>query len=375
MKNSTILLSLIVNITLVYSQSNEITVLNVDEDVLVFSQSTLDTLALNGLQIKIDQYTNISDWNDDGLNDIILNIASEDTITAYVALFKRQDTNGELQFVEDPNYLMNAKGRVANFESTVGDINEDELLDVVIVTENYHGPQGQQPPYYLGGEFTPDKLFINNGQGFNYFELDTTMRYINGIWQYWASNAGQIFDWDLDGDLEVLISDYNYARIRESENPEYDKLFSSFDINSNDSISREFVFEWPLGEQWINTDLRLFKTINDTLYLAHYNTVGWDTLDSVFVDQSLIDNGRYIRENQYEILVFQINQSFGINSLIDSINLINDKRGGFVVDKGYDVSDIDNDGKMEFLTYWWQEIDQIKENYLRIFDDDYFCQN
>ena len=169
---------------------------------------------------------------------------------------------------------------------------------------------------------------------------------MNGIWQYWASNAGQIFDWDLDGDLEVLISDYNYARIRESENPEYDKLFSSFDINTNDSISREFVFEWPLGEQWINTDLRLFKTINDTLYLAHYNTVGWDTLDSVFVDQSLIDNGRYIRENQYEILVFQINQSFGINSLIDSINLINDKRGGFVVDKGYDVSDIDNVGKM-----------------------------
>lgn len=25
---------------------------------------------------------------------------------------------------------------------------------------------------------------------------------------------------------------------------------------------------------------------------------------------------------------------------------------------------------MEFLTYWWQETDQIKENYLRIFDDD-----
>ena len=201
------------------------------------------------------------------------------------------------------------------------------------------------------------------------------MRYINGIWQYWASNAGQIFDWDLDGDLEVLISDYNYARIRESENPEYDKLFSSFDINTNDSISREFVFERPLGEQWINTDLRLFKTINDTLYLAHYNTVGWDTLDSVFVDQSLIDNGRYISENQYEVLIFDINQSFGINGLIDSVVLVSDKRGGFVVDKGYDVSDIDNDGKMEFLTYWWHETDQINENYLRIFDDDYFCQN
>jgi len=30
---------------------------------------------------------------------------------------------------------------------------------------------------------------------------------------------------------------------------------------------------------------------------------------------------------------------------------------------------------MEFLTYWWHETDQINENYLRIFDDDYFCQN
>jgi hypothetical protein len=370
MKKSIILLSLIVNITLVFAQRNEITIVNVDEDVLVFSQSTLDTLALKGLQIKIDQYTNISDWNDDGLNDIILTIASEDTITAYVALFKRQDTNGELQFVEDPNYLMNAKGRVANFESTAGDINEDGLLDIVIVTENYHGPQGQQPPYYLGGEFTPDKLFINNGQGFNYFELDTTMRYINGIWQYWASNAGQIFDWDLDGDLEVLISDPNYARIRESENPEYNKLFSSFDINSNDSISREFVFEWPLSEQWINTDLRLFKTINDTLYLAHYNTVGWDTLDSVFVDQSLIDNGRYIRENQYEVLIFDINQSFGINGLIDSVVLVSDKRGGFIVENGYWVSDIDHDGEMEYVTNWFNETNTVKENYIRIFDDD-----
>ena len=54
MKKSIILLSLIVNITLVFAQRNEIPVLNVDEDVLVFSQSTLDTVALNGLQLKMN---------------------------------------------------------------------------------------------------------------------------------------------------------------------------------------------------------------------------------------------------------------------------------------------------------------------------------
>ena len=122
MRNSTILLSLIVSVTLIYSQSNEIPVINVDEDVLVFSQSTLDTVALNGLQLKMNQYFNFSDWNDDGLNDLVINIAANDTITDYVALFKRQDTNGELKFVEDPNYLMNPLGRVKEFKNTVGGI-------------------------------------------------------------------------------------------------------------------------------------------------------------------------------------------------------------------------------------------------------------
>jgi len=372
MKKSIILLSLIVNITLVYSQSNEIPVINVDEDVLVFSQSTLDTVALNGLQLKMNQYINISDWNDDGLNDLVINIASNDTITAYVALFKRQDTNGELQFVEDPNYLMNPLGRVKEFKNTVGDINEDGLLDIVIVTDNYHGPEGQQPPFYLGSDQATDKLFINTGQGFNRFVLDTTMEYnaAAGLWKYWPSNGQYMFDWDLDGDLEVLVSEGYYDRIRNGENPVYDRLFSSFDIDSNDSISREFVFEWPLPAHqsisgWINTDLRLFSPINDTVYLAHYNIVGWDTLDSVFVDPSLIDHDRYISEWQYTVLVIDINQSFGINGVIDSVALDCEKRGGFIVENGYWVSDIDHDGKMEYVTEWGGY-----ENYIRIFDDD-----
>ena len=357
MKKSIILLSLIVNITLVYPQSNEIPVINVDEDVLVFSQSTLDTVALNGLQLKMNQYINISDWNDDGLNDLVINIAGNDTITDYVALFKRQDTNGELQFVEDPNYLMNPLGRIANIQYTAGDINGDDLLDILIITQSYHGPEGQQPPFYLGSDQTTDKLFINTGQGFNRFVLDTTMEYnaAAGLWKYWSSNGQYMFDWDLDGDLEVLVSESYYDRIRNGENPVYDRLFSSFDIDSNDSISREFVFEWPLPAHqsisgWINTDLRLFSSINDTVYLAHYNIVGWDTLDSVFVDPSLIDHDRYIREYQYKVLVIDINQSFGINGVIDSVALDCEKRGGFIVENGYWISDIDHDGEMEYVT-------------------------
>ena len=135
MKNSTILLSLIVSVTLVYPQSNQIPILNVDEDVLVFSQSTLDTVALSGLQIIINQYSNISDWNEDGLNDIVLNIAADSEINFYATLFKRQDTNGELHYVEDPNYLMNVQGDGGNFKNTVGDINGDGQLNVVDIVQ------------------------------------------------------------------------------------------------------------------------------------------------------------------------------------------------------------------------------------------------
>ena len=366
MKNSTILLSLIVNITLVYPQSNQIPILNVDEDVLVFSQSTLDTVALSGLQIIINQYSNISDWNEDGLNDIVLNIAADSEINFYATLFKRQDTNGELHYVEDPNYLMNVQGDGGNFKNTVGDINGDDLLDILIITESYHGEEGNQPPYYVGDFSTTNKLFINTGQGLNRVELDTTSFTHNGTRDYWNTNAGLFFDWDLDGELEILVSDYGYQRINGGSDPVHDKLFSSFELNTEDSISREFVFEWPLNNDWIDTDLRLFSPKNDTVYLAHYKKVGWDTLDSVFVDESLIDDDRYISEDQYEVLIFDINQSFGINGLIDSVVLVSDKRGGFIVEKGYWVSDIDHDGEMEYVTNWVND----RENYLRIFDDD-----
>ena len=380
MKKSIILLSLIVSVTLVYPQSNEIPVINVDEDVLVFSQSTLDTVALNGLQLKMNQYFNFSDWNDDGLNDLVINIAWNDTITDYVALFKRQDTNGELQFVEDPNYLMNPLGRIANIQYTAGDINGDDLLDILIITQNYHGPEGQQPPYYLGIQNNTDKLFINTGQGLNRVVLDTTTYILNGITEYWGSGEARMFDWDLDGELEMLISDNpdSYQRIRDVHGA-YDRLFLSFEIDTEGNITQEPVFEWPLPVQipsgppfngWIKTELRLFSVNNDSVYLAHYKDLVWDTLDSVFVDPSLVDNDRYIRERQYEVLVIDLNQSFGINGVIDSIALDNEKRGGFVVDKGYWVSDIDHDGEMEYVTNWWNETNTVRENYLRIFDDD-----
>ena len=98
-------------------------------DITEISQSTLDVLSSEGLDILYNQWINVADWNNDNLNDLVLQIASEPTINAYVTLFKRSDQGDKIRFVEDPNYLMSIQGDVNDFRYTAGDFNGDNLID------------------------------------------------------------------------------------------------------------------------------------------------------------------------------------------------------------------------------------------------------
>ena len=149
-------------------------------DITEISQSTLDVLSSEGLDILYNQWINVADWNNDNLNDLVLQIASEPTINAYVTLFKRSDQGDKIRFVEDPNYLMSIQGDVNDFRYAAGDFNGDNLIDILIPTENYHGPDGQQPSYMPGVNETSDKLFINTGQGLQRLILDPETYLLNG---------------------------------------------------------------------------------------------------------------------------------------------------------------------------------------------------
>ena len=66
------------------------------------------------------------------------------------------------------------EGDGGQIHRTVSDFNEDGLIDLYVHTQNYHGRDGYQPDFYIDGcpWNTYEKLFLNNGDGFEKIEID-----------------------------------------------------------------------------------------------------------------------------------------------------------------------------------------------------------
>jgi len=83
---------LVANLSLIRAQSSDIysiKALKVDRNIVELSQSTIDIFQLYGLQFYINQYYNVSDWNNDGLGDLVIMIGYNEAINDdnYLYLF------------------------------------------------------------------------------------------------------------------------------------------------------------------------------------------------------------------------------------------------------------------------------------------------
>tara|TARA_B100000686_G_C16804090_1_gene988550 strand:- start:4576 stop:6903 length:2328 start_codon:yes stop_codon:yes gene_type:complete len=108
------------------------------------------------------------DWNNDGLNDIVITPAGRPEINGVVGVYMQKKENDQIIFESDSNYFVTSEGDVGSFWINIGDLDGDGLVDMVLPTANYHGDPNNFPEYYADDCYhTPDKLFINNGTGFD----------------------------------------------------------------------------------------------------------------------------------------------------------------------------------------------------------------
>jgi len=333
------------------------------------SKATLDTLVLHGLKPNYNQFLAVNDWDNDGLDDIIMNIAGDPTLDSYAALFKQQNINGEVRFLEDPKYLMSIEGDPAgSLYENVGDLNGDGLLDIVISTENYHGPDGEQPSFMINKTESIDKLFVNTGSGFKRLNIDTTtFLYHNGLPEWWPTNGSKVIDWDHDGKLEILISDQNFERISQLREGPTDRLFTSFEVDMNNNITRDFVFDWNHNQEEISTRIQLLKEVDGIFYLAIFKYKGWDTVNSTFVDKDLIDGQQIIKHSDMEVVIVDSKNSFGQQGSTRKVMKRTFNGGDYVYEKGFAVGDINKDGKVEFLQQYWLS---NGTPFIRLYDND-----
>ena len=107
-----------------------------------------------------------ADMNNDGKLDLVLqpymNNSRRDGI---ISIFYNQSIGATSVFRNTTRNNFFTLGDPGQF--TVGDVNGDNKIDLLLPTQNYHG--SYPPPPYLypgGGDHTPDKLFIQRDTGF-----------------------------------------------------------------------------------------------------------------------------------------------------------------------------------------------------------------
>ena len=277
------------------------------------------------------------DFNKDGFKDLIQVTNYIPEVGHLLGVFL-WDQNSQ-SFKDDVRFLMEAKGDPFFHDGRTLDFNGDGLLDVFSPAHNYHGVPGAQPDYYFpGGNFAPSNIFLNTGTGFSRLDLDATAKidiYGPGKSDYIRHMTGSIIDYDGDAKLDLLLPGLDDQL---NNNPR--KIATNYFFEQN-QIKKKFKFKLPDNINYQAADHSiLFKTFNGLTYLLHSPREEWGaegsgtTFPEVWVYEKKLD-------------------AQGEPILIKKISLERDPKlffqGSFMNYNGFYISDLDQDGKEEFI--------------------------
>ena len=274
------------------------------------------------------------DFNKDGFKDLIQVTNYIPEVGHLLGVFLWDQASQS--FKDDVRFLMEAKGDPFFHDGRTLDFNGDGLLDVFSPAHNYHGVPGAQPDYYFpGGNVSPSNIFLNTGTGFSRLDLDTTSYQHGDRRDYIRHMTGSVIDFDGDTKLDLLL-----PGLSDQSNNNPRKIATNYFFEQN-QIKKKFKFKLPENLNYQAADHSiLFKTFNGLTYLLHSPREEWGaegsgtTFPEVWVYEKKLD-------------------SQGEPILIKKISLERDPnvffQGSFMNYNGFYISDLDQDGKEEFI--------------------------
>jgi hypothetical protein len=145
--------------------------------------------------IGTNQGVDVFDFNKDGLPDLTFQLFPSNNVTReYLKGIFIQNSKGK--YILDTNYVIKGKGDI--WYGGFADFNGDGLNDYYYLTQNYHGADSDRiySPEMIYDNW-PDRVFINNGKGFDTLSLDIDN--LQGMSAYTS-------DIDKDGTDEIVLT-------------------------------------------------------------------------------------------------------------------------------------------------------------------------
>ena len=347
------------------SFGQEITVVSVEDEPIVFSQETIDYLTNDWSQLsenpQLGLFQSFSalayfDFNEDGFKDLVATTAFSNYAENIICIFFWDESTQK--YIENNQYMMLVQGEAAFWDDSIGDFNGDGLNDVYVPVSNYHGQQGQQPDYYPENTNTmPGHLFLNNGNGFNSQYIDYATHSDGSYPNY---ERGFVLDIDDDNISDIIVPSVN----QHPENtPANNFLATKYNVSTQNEITNNFVYQW---EDTYNTSSGFFMQSHSVVF-SEYN-------DKIYIlysgNETQSSNGFQYATLEVSVYSKEVNES-GDFILFDKFRL---ERGDDVVNQDayvnretFYINDIDGDGDEEFVIQMYT-IDTVPHAGLHVFD-------